>query len=123
MESSTSQLLKTKVKVGSDELEIVTIFYEEEEVAEETGRVLVYVFKPSFDEDLFTPEITIDGESKDVEWGEYVYFEDLTAGEEYEVDVESVEIDDDTYKPVLSTDEIKVKEDKVAYVIVKYVKK
>jgi hypothetical protein len=110
------------VSVDAEELKIIEIYYEEVEQTEETGNVLVYVFKPSFDEDLFTPEITIDGVEKDVDWGEYVYFKNLEAGESFEVEAEDYEIDGETFEPELSVDEVEVDEDKVSYVLIKYVR-
>ncbi len=111
-----------EVSVDSEELKVIEIYYEEVEQEEETGKVLVYMFKPSFDEDLFTPEITIDGIEKDVDWGEYVYFKNLEAGESFDVEAEDYEIDGETFEPELSVDEVYVEEDKVNYVLIKYVR-
>ncbi len=53
MDTSTSLKIENKkVTVDSDDFELVIISYERFEVEDETGRVLVYVFKPQFDEDL-----------------------------------------------------------------------
>ncbi|GKT34270.1 hypothetical protein ADUPG1_007649, partial [Aduncisulcus paluster] len=94
---------------------------EEVEIDEEVGRVLVYIFKPVFDEDLFTPEVTIDGETEDIDWGSHEYFEDLVADETYEVEATTFEKDGKTYKPVYNIDEVEVKEEKTSYVLIKYV--
>lgn len=88
----------------------------------ETGAILIKMEEPDFDDDLFTPEITIDGVEKDVEWGEYVYFMNLEAGESFDVEAEDYEIDGETFEPELSVDEVEVEEDKVSYVLIKYVR-
>lgn len=110
-----------KVTVKEDALVVVTISYEEIEKDDyETGRVLVYVLKPDFDEDLFTPEVTIDGEEKEIDWGKYVYFEGLEVGETFDVIAEDVEIDGVDYEVTLSTDEVKIYKNRLTYVLVKY---
>ena len=109
-----------KVKVSNTQLKEVTISYKAVKKDIETGRVLVYAFKPEFDEDLFEAEVTIDDETEEIGWGEYVYFDDLEAGETFDVLVEDIEIDDVTYVAELNVDEIKIDDKKMAYVLIKY---
>ncbi len=111
-----------EVSVDSEELKVIEISYEEIDLDEETGKVLVYVFKPTFDEDLFTPEVTIDSEEKTVDWGEYVYFEDLEDGETFDIEVDSYEVDGEEFEPELSVEEIEVDKDKIGYVLIKFIK-
>ncbi len=117
-------LESNKIKVESDELEIITIAYKKTNIDEKTGRVLVYVFKPEFETDVFLPEITLESDyedvSKDINWGEYVYFEDLIAEDIYDVLLEDIVVDDITYKAYSSLDTVKINEKKINYVMIKY---
>ena len=114
------ELSSETVKVARDEVKIITVEYEATELEEETGRVMVYVFRPQFDDELFTPEVTLEGETQEIDWGTYEYFDDVTVGTLEDFSAEIIEIDDKTYVPEFNTDEVKVKEDKVSYLLLRY---
>lgn len=116
-----SPVLSTKtVKVSRDTIKFVTVSYKVTDLVEETGRVMVYVLTPSFDTELFTPEVTVEGESQFIDWGSYVYFDDITIGKLTDFSAETVVIDEVSYVPDFNTDEIEVKESKLSYLLLRY---
>ena len=116
-----SPVLSTKtVKVSRDAIKFVTLSYKVTDLEEETGRVMVYVFTPNFDTELFTPEVTVEDESQYVDWGSYVYFENTSVGKLTDFSAETVVIDDTSYVPEFNIDEIEVKESKLSYLLLRY---
>lgn len=109
-----------RVTVSDEELVTASLAYEKVDKDYTTGHVIVYVYKPDFDQDAFTPEITIDDQTKEIEWGTFDYFLDLVAGEKYTVEAPAVITDGKTYEADITVDQVVVKSDKLTYVLVSY---
>lgn len=92
------------------------------DIEKEYATVKVTVEEPTFDQNLFTPSISIDGQSKDVSFGQETEFK-VEAGKELQLSASRYTLGDKAYKAVISEDNFILNKDEKKWVTITYQEK